>query len=53
MEPVLIYRQGEFSDVGASLKMNSVFLHGKSIWLGLKWITLGVPIVAKQVKNPT
>lgn len=36
VESVFKYSQVEFSDGGTTLEMNLVFLHGKSIWLGLK-----------------
>lgn len=45
MEFVLKYSKMKFSDVGATLEVNSVFLHGKSIWLGLKYIILESSLV--------
>lgn len=42
MESVLKYSKVEFSDVGATPEVNSIFLHGKSIWLGLKGIILEI-----------
>lgn len=40
MELGFKYSKIKFSDLGASLEVNSLFLHGKSIWLGLKYIIL-------------